>query len=66
MGNPLRPRIGHFLADQDGFLHLAVEVADGGGGVRHQDGVAAVVGSNFFHGVEILRDQHQHHHVSGR
>ncbi len=59
----LRPWVRGFHADHDCVLHLAIEVADGAGGVRHQDGVALVVGADFFHGVEILGDQDEHHDV---
>ena len=34
--------------------------------MRHQDRVRLVLRADFFHRVQILRNQHQHHHVFGR
>jgi hypothetical protein len=58
-----RPRIRHLLPNQHRILHLAIQVADRSGRMRHQDSVAPVVTPDFLHCVEILRDQDQHHHI---
>src|SRR5256885_16763561 len=58
-------RCSSLVPDHDCVLQLLEEFAHGSWRVRHENSIALVLSSNFFDGIQILRDQHQHHHILG-